>query len=86
MYKSLKYVGLDELGKNIGIIGFDELGNVAIKFAKAFGAKVTVISTSSAKKEATLLEIHTQTNQHENKARDEAEEEEIMKQQNTLQL
>ncbi len=36
-------------GKRIGIIGIGGLGHLAIKFAKAMGAEVTVFSTSKAK-------------------------------------
>nr|GFB79160.1 probable cinnamyl alcohol dehydrogenase 6 [Tanacetum cinerariifolium]GFB79181.1 probable cinnamyl alcohol dehydrogenase 6 [Tanacetum cinerariifolium] len=36
-------------GKRIGIVGLGGLGHVAIKFGKAFGHHVTVISTSPSK-------------------------------------
>nr|GMD27763.1 probable cinnamyl alcohol dehydrogenase 6 [Ipomoea batatas] len=36
-------------GKQIGVIGLGGLGHMAIKFAKAFGHHVTVISTSPSK-------------------------------------
>lgn len=36
-------------GKKIGIVGLGGLGHVAVKFAKAFGHHVTVISTSPSK-------------------------------------
>ncbi len=36
-------------GKNVGIIGIGGLGHMAIKIAKAMGAKVTVFTTSQAK-------------------------------------
>ncbi|CAI9753223.1 unnamed protein product [Fraxinus pennsylvanica] len=53
-YSPLKYCGLDKPGLNIGVVGLGGLGHVAVKFAKAFGSKVTVISTSiNKKKEAT---------------------------------
>lgn len=35
--------------QNIGVIGLGGLGHLAIKFAKAFGHHVTVISTSLSK-------------------------------------
>ena len=35
-------------------MGLGGLGHVAVKFAKAFGAKVTVISTSPSKKDEAL--------------------------------
>ncbi|KAL0351715.1 UNVERIFIED_CONTAM: 8-hydroxygeraniol dehydrogenase [Sesamum calycinum] len=47
-YSPLKYYGLDKPGLHIGVVGLGGLGHVAVKFAKAFGSKVTVISTSVA--------------------------------------
>ncbi|CAI9763815.1 unnamed protein product [Fraxinus pennsylvanica] len=40
---------LESQGKRIGIVGLGGLGHVAVKFAKAFGHHVTVISTSPSK-------------------------------------
>ncbi|KAL6506686.1 putative cinnamyl alcohol dehydrogenase 6 [Orobanche hederae] len=40
---------LESTGKRIGIVGLGGLGHVAVKFVKAFGHHVTVISTSSFK-------------------------------------
>ncbi|TXG60058.1 hypothetical protein EZV62_014631 [Acer yangbiense] len=54
VYSPLKYFGLAEPGKHVGIVGLGGLGHVAVKFAKAFGAKVTVISTSPSKKNEAL--------------------------------
>lgn len=54
VYSPLKYYGLTKPGMHIGVVGLGGLGHVAVKFAKAFGAKVTVISTSVAKKEEAL--------------------------------
>ncbi|WVZ87082.1 hypothetical protein U9M48_033774 [Paspalum notatum var. saurae] len=51
VYTPMKYHGLNEPGKHIGVIGLGGLGHVAVKFAKAFGMKVTVISTSPEKRE-----------------------------------
>ncbi|KAK4390842.1 8-hydroxygeraniol dehydrogenase [Sesamum angolense] len=53
-YSPLKYYGLDKPGLHIGIVGLGGLGHVAVKFAKAFGSKVTVISTSAGKKKEAL--------------------------------
>ncbi|KAF9591305.1 hypothetical protein IFM89_003617, partial [Coptis chinensis] len=50
VYSQLKYYGLSEPGMHVGVVGLGGLWHVAVKFAKAFGAKVTVISTSLAKK------------------------------------
>lgn len=38
-------------GKKIGIVGLGGLGHVAVKFGKAFGHHVTVISTSPSKEQ-----------------------------------
>ncbi|XP_010266028.1 PREDICTED: probable cinnamyl alcohol dehydrogenase 6 [Nelumbo nucifera] len=40
---------LESPGKKLGVVGLGGLGHVAIKFAKAFGLHVTVISTSPSK-------------------------------------
>lgn len=42
---------VDTKGKKIGIIGLGGLGHVAVKFGKAFGHHVTVISTSPIKEQ-----------------------------------
>ncbi|KAH7859753.1 hypothetical protein Vadar_005075 [Vaccinium darrowii] len=49
-YSPLRYFGLDKPGMKVGAVGLSWLGHVAVKFAKAFGAIVTVISTSPHKK------------------------------------
>lgn len=36
-------------GKRIGVVGLGGLGHIAVKFGKAFGHHVTVISTSPSK-------------------------------------
>lgn len=51
VYSPLRYYGLDKPGLHVGVVGFGGLGHMAIKFAKAFGVKITVISTSPGKKE-----------------------------------
>ncbi|KAL6552717.1 hypothetical protein OROHE_008081 [Orobanche hederae] len=56
-YSPMRYFGLDEPGQRIGVVGLGGLGRVAVKFAKAFGAKVTVISTSINKKEEALSRL-----------------------------
>ncbi|KAM7519786.1 hypothetical protein LguiB_018748 [Lonicera macranthoides] len=57
VYSPMKYYGLDKPGTNIGIVGLGGLGHVAVKFAKAFGAKVTVISTSAKKKDEAIKNL-----------------------------
>ncbi|XP_061376078.1 probable mannitol dehydrogenase [Gastrolobium bilobum] len=54
VYSPLRYYGLDKPGLQLGVVGLGGLGHVAVKFAKAFGAKVTVISTSSKKKKEAI--------------------------------
>ncbi|XP_066352446.1 probable cinnamyl alcohol dehydrogenase 5 [Miscanthus floridulus] len=64
VYSAMKHHGLlDANGdapagrkkqKHVGVLGLGGLGHVAVKFAKAFGMKVTVISTSPAKKQEAL--------------------------------
>ncbi|KAK1395856.1 Cinnamyl alcohol dehydrogenase [Heracleum sosnowskyi] len=54
IYNPLKHFGLDKPGMHISIVGLGGLGHVAVKFAKAFGTKVTVISTSLAKKQEAI--------------------------------
>ncbi|EYU30917.1 hypothetical protein ABFS82_08G218600 [Erythranthe guttata] len=53
-YSPLKYFGLDKPGMSVGVVGLGGLGHVAVKFAKAFGTKVTVISTSIGKKKEAI--------------------------------
>ncbi|XP_049381494.1 8-hydroxygeraniol dehydrogenase-like [Solanum stenotomum] len=53
-YSPLRYHGLDKPGMHIGVVGFGGLGHMAVKFAKAFGAKVTVISTFVSKKDKAI--------------------------------
>ncbi|CAK9159910.1 unnamed protein product [Ilex paraguariensis] len=50
-YSPLKYYGLDKPGMHVGVVGLGGLGHVGVKFAKALGVKVAVISTSPSKKE-----------------------------------
>ncbi|CAL5433200.1 unnamed protein product [Camellia sinensis] len=49
-YSPLRYFGLDKPGMHVGVVGLGGLGHAAVKFAKVLGVKVTVISTSLAKK------------------------------------
>nr|WKU61923.1 cinnamyl alcohol dehydrogenase-like 5 [Rauvolfia serpentina] len=56
-YSPMKYFGLDKPGLHIGVVGLGGLGHVAVKFVKAFGSKVTVISTSPSKKEEALKNL-----------------------------
>ncbi|KAL8528437.1 hypothetical protein ACS0TY_006026 [Phlomoides rotata] len=49
-YSPLRRFGLDKPGVNVGVVGFGGIGHLTVKFAKALGSKVTVISTSATKK------------------------------------
>eukprot|EP01018_Ginkgo_biloba_P018517 Gb_00672 [translate_table: standard] len=49
VYSPMKYFGMDRPGKHLGVVGLGGLGHMAVKFGKAFGMKVTVISTSPNK-------------------------------------
>ncbi|KAJ6896054.1 hypothetical protein NC651_022322 [Populus alba x Populus x berolinensis] len=54
VYSPLRFYGLDKPGMHVGVVGLGGLGHVAVKFAKAMGVKVTVISTSPKKKQEAL--------------------------------
>lgn len=54
IYSPMKYYGMTEPGKHLGVSGLGGLGHVAVKFGKAFGLKVTVISTSPRKEEEAI--------------------------------
>ncbi|MED6118813.1 cinnamoyl-Coa reductase [Stylosanthes scabra] len=56
VYSPMKYYGMTEPGKHLGVAGLGGLGHVAIKFGKAFGLKVTVIS-SSPNKESEAIDV-----------------------------
>jgi cinnamyl-alcohol dehydrogenase len=53
-YSSLRYFGLDKPGVKVGVVGLGGIGHVAVKLAKAFGAEVTVFSTTAAKKQEAI--------------------------------
>lgn len=54
VYSPMKYYGMTEPGKHLGVAGLGGLGHVAVKFGKAFGLKVTVISSSLKKEDEAL--------------------------------
>ncbi|KAI0507179.1 hypothetical protein KFK09_013300 [Dendrobium nobile] len=54
VYSPMKNLQLNEPGKHLGVVGLGGLGHVAVKFGKAFGMKVTVISTSVKKREEAI--------------------------------
>ncbi|XP_076934773.1 8-hydroxygeraniol dehydrogenase-like [Bidens hawaiensis] len=53
-YSPLRHYELDKPGVKVGVVGLGGLGHVAVKFAKAFGAEVTVFSTTPAKMQEAL--------------------------------
>lgn len=50
VYSPMVSFGLNKEGMHLGVVGLGGLGHVAVKFGKALGLKVTVISTSPSKK------------------------------------
>ncbi|MBA0673560.1 hypothetical protein Goklo_029819 [Gossypium klotzschianum] len=54
VYSLLRFYGLDKAGLHVGVVGLGGLGHVAVKFAKAMEAKVTVIGTSPSKEKKAL--------------------------------
>ncbi|CAO2830656.1 unnamed protein product [Amaranthus hypochondriacus] len=50
VYSPLRFYELDKPGLHVGVVGLGGLGHMAVKFAKAFGVEITVISTSPYKK------------------------------------
>eukprot|EP00898_Chlorokybus_atmophyticus_P002083 jgi/Chlat1/2876/Chrsp195S03019 len=56
VFSPLKHWKLQE-GERLGVIGLGGLGHMAVKFGVAFGANVTVISSSPNKKEEALSKL-----------------------------
>lgn len=57
VYSPMRYYGLDKPGMHVGVVGLGGLGHVAIKFLKALGVIVTVISTNPNKKEEAVSKL-----------------------------
>ncbi|XP_073150201.1 probable cinnamyl alcohol dehydrogenase 9 [Henckelia pumila] len=58
VYSPMKYYGMtDQPGKHLGVAGLGGLGHVAVKFGKAFGLKVSVISRSSDKADEAINKL-----------------------------
>ncbi|CAL5074414.1 unnamed protein product [Urochloa decumbens] len=51
VFSPMVQYGLNSPGKHLGVVGLGGLGHVAVKFGKAFGMTVTVISTSPSKRQ-----------------------------------
>jgi len=54
VYSPMVGYGLNAPGKRLGVVGLGGLGHMAVKFAKAFGMAVTVISSSPGKREEAI--------------------------------
>ncbi|KAL4330477.1 hypothetical protein AHAS_Ahas13G0404000 [Arachis hypogaea] len=54
VYSPMMRHKMNQPGKSLAVIGLGGLGHMAVKFGKAFGLNVTVISTSVSKKEEAL--------------------------------
>ncbi|GAA0143029.1 hypothetical protein LIER_42747 [Lithospermum erythrorhizon] len=50
----MKYYKMTDSGKHLGVAGLGGLGHMAVKFGKAFGLRVTVISSSLGKKDEAI--------------------------------
>lgn len=57
VYSPMVYYGMREPGKHLGVAGLGGLGHVAVKLGKAFGLKVTVISTSQKKESEAISKL-----------------------------
>jgi D-arabinose 1-dehydrogenase-like Zn-dependent alcohol dehydrogenase len=54
VYSPMRHYGADKKGQKIAVVGLGGLGHMAVKFAKAFGQHVTVLSRSEKKKDFAL--------------------------------
>ncbi|KAL6012670.1 hypothetical protein ACLOJK_003159 [Asimina triloba] len=57
VYSPMMYFGLNKPGLHLGVVGLGGLGHVGVKFGKAFGMKVTVISTSPSKEKEAIEQL-----------------------------
>ncbi|KAJ0016948.1 hypothetical protein Pint_11234 [Pistacia integerrima] len=57
VFSPMKFYGLEKPGMHVGVVGLGGLGHLAVKFAKALGMKVTVISTSPGKKNEAIQHL-----------------------------
>ncbi|GJP67009.1 hypothetical protein CLOP_g23878 [Closterium sp. NIES-67] len=49
VYSPMAFYGANQPGMRLGVVGLGGLGHMAVKFGKAFGMEVTVLSTSPSK-------------------------------------
>ncbi|XP_039166748.1 probable mannitol dehydrogenase [Eucalyptus grandis] len=61
IYSPLKYYGFNKAGMHLGVVWLGGLGHIAVKFTKAMGLKVTVISTSLNKKKEAMNHLGADT-------------------------
>ncbi|KAJ0017880.1 hypothetical protein Pint_11225 [Pistacia integerrima] len=57
VFSPMKFYGLDKPAMHVGVVSLGGLGHLAVKFAKALGMKVTVISTSPGKKNEAIQHL-----------------------------
>lgn len=57
VYSPMKQYDMLQPGKRLGVVGLGGLGHVAVKFGKAFGLHVTIISTSPSKKKEAIDQL-----------------------------
>ncbi|CAL9100311.1 unnamed protein product [Musa textilis] len=53
----MKQHGLDQPGKHLGVVGLGGLGHLAVKFGRAFGLRVTVISSTPDKEKDAVEQL-----------------------------
>ena len=53
----MRYYGVDKPGMKVGVLGLGGLGHMAVKFGKAMGMEVTVISSSAGKREEAVSRL-----------------------------
>lgn len=56
-YSPMRYFGIDKPGMHLGVVGLGGIGHLAVKFGKAMGMRVTVISTSPAKEKEAIQQL-----------------------------
>ncbi|OVA15251.1 Alcohol dehydrogenase superfamily [Macleaya cordata] len=54
VYSPMQFYGLNRRGLHLGVVELGSMGRLAVKFAKAFRLKVTVISSSPAKEQEAI--------------------------------
>ncbi|XP_078443674.1 cinnamyl alcohol dehydrogenase 5 [Wolffia australiana] len=57
VFSPLRHLGLTSAGRHGGVLGLGGVGHLAVKLAKAMGHSVTVISSSSEKREEALSRL-----------------------------